>query len=143
MRRIVDDVLRFLGVAQGVYFVVVNIGIGTVVLGAVTGLLALTSELPWWSITIIGSGAFVTTTGLIGLFGSWVAGVRASPLTPPIEAGLKLRGRLAEVEDPSEGARERWSARYQDWMEDAAQTVEAVGVSVRGRILSGSRVQGC
>jgi hypothetical protein len=126
VRRTLDDLAKFLGVAQGAYFVVINLGIGIAVVGAVTGALALAADMPWWSVALIGSGTFFATTGALGFLGSWIAGKRASPLTPAIEAGLKLRERLLEVADDSDEERHRWEARYSGWVADSAEVIDRV-----------------
>lgn len=128
MRQRIDDVLRALRLVQGLA-AVWTAGVGVILAGLVAGALAIYSALPPWSIAIITLGAFTVLVATI----SWAIqkgrpAPAESPLTPIIEKGLGLRGRLATdtTVDPNPEVMNKWEVRVQDWIAEAEEAVGKV-----------------
>ena len=128
-----DRLLKWLGIAEGAYFLWFTVSGGVLVIGVGSLLLALLTHAPWWSVLLILAGLLGLTIGFL----NWLARTVASRLTPRseayyaltrvIEAGRDLRQRLSELDgEPVEDERERWEVRLKDWQNDADRTVERV-----------------
>jgi hypothetical protein len=131
--RTVHRLFRAIGIVEGARNLWIALGGSTAVTGLVTGLLFGFSQLPLWSIALIGIGLFLLGIGVFNALASLISGrlvPRSKPyheLTRVIEDGRRLRKRLAGLDaDPDEDEQQRWVWRLEEWTKDAEQTVETV-----------------
>ena len=124
MRNAVDDLLRIAGLAQGVQWVLVTLGVGAFVAAVVGGALALYLLLPWWSVLLGGVGAFAVTAGVAGLLIKRF--VPHSDLSRVLDSGIQLRSKLLAdpASDPGIEAKAAWEVRFKDWLADVLNVVE-------------------